>query len=80
MIAQVSITESGRMSLPADMRKRMGLASGGTVYAEETPDGILIRTHEQIVASARSRAKPYVDRAASPLEPFPTVDMADPVE
>ncbi|WP_235981540.1 AbrB/MazE/SpoVT family DNA-binding domain-containing protein [Novosphingobium aerophilum] len=40
MTVQVTITPNGRMSLPADIRKRLGLAAGGALLVEETDDGV----------------------------------------
>jgi len=45
------------MSLPADIRKRLGLAQGGAVYVDETDDGIVLRTAAQAVARAQALAK-----------------------
>jgi AbrB family looped-hinge helix DNA binding protein len=59
MTVQVNITPNGRMSLPADMRKRLGLAEGGAVYLEETPDGVVLRTAAQAVARAQALAKQF---------------------
>ncbi|ANI79085.1 hypothetical protein EP837_02690 [Sphingobium sp. EP60837] len=36
MWVQVTITPNGRMSLPVDIRKRLGLARGGALLVEET--------------------------------------------
>jgi len=54
MTVQVTITASGRMSLPADMRRRLGLSEGGAVFLEETEDGIVVRTAVQAVAHAQA--------------------------
>jgi hypothetical protein len=35
------------------------LAKGGAVYVDETPDGVVLRTAEQIVAHARALARQY---------------------
>ena len=59
MTVQVAVTPSGRMSLPADIRRRLGLAKGGAVYVDETPEGVVLRTAEQVVARARALAKQY---------------------
>jgi AbrB family looped-hinge helix DNA binding protein len=45
---------NGRLSLPADLRRRHGLASGGQVIVEETEDAIVLRTVSQTVARARA--------------------------
>ena len=59
MTLQINITPNGRMSLPADVRKRLGLTSGGVVYLYETEDGVVLRTANQSVARAQALAKQY---------------------
>lgn len=59
MTVQVNITPNGRMSLPADIRKRLGLGEGGAVYLDETPDGVILRTAAQAVARAQALAKQF---------------------
>ena len=61
MSLQVNITPNGRMSLPAAIRKRLGLEAGGAVLVEETADGVVIRTVGQAVARAQAIAKKYAD-------------------
>ncbi|MBA3450252.1 MAG: AbrB/MazE/SpoVT family DNA-binding domain-containing protein [Chloroflexia bacterium] len=38
----VRIQEKGQVTLPANIRKRLGLKKGDLVAVEETPDGVLI--------------------------------------
>lgn len=59
MTVQVNIMPNGRMSLPADIRKRLGLNDGGTVYLDETADGVVLRTAAQAVARAQALAKQF---------------------
>jgi AbrB family looped-hinge helix DNA binding protein len=59
MTIQIAITPNGRLSLPADIRKRLGLAGGGSLLVEETPDGVILRTVAQSVAHARALARKY---------------------
>lgn len=59
MTIQVNITPQGRMSLPADLRRRLGLVEGGAVFLEETEDGIVLRTAAQAVAHAQAIAKRF---------------------
>ena len=61
MAVQINITPNGRMSLPADLRKRLGLHGGGVVYLDETDDGVVLRTAAQAVARAQALAKRYTD-------------------
>lgn len=58
------------MSLPADIRKRLGLADGGTIYVEETDGGVMLRTVPQIVAHARALAKQYADVPGASVADF----------
>ncbi len=59
MTIQVPITETGRMNLPASLRKRLGLSGSGTVFLEETEDGVVLRTAAQAVARAQAIARRY---------------------
>ena len=59
MTIQVNITPNGRMSLPADIRKSLGLSGGGEVYLDVTEDGVILRTAAQAVARAQALAKRY---------------------
>jgi AbrB family looped-hinge helix DNA binding protein len=43
MTKVISINERGTLTLPKELRRRIGLAGGGQVVAEETAEGILIR-------------------------------------
>ncbi|MBA3895937.1 MAG: AbrB/MazE/SpoVT family DNA-binding domain-containing protein [Sphingomonadaceae bacterium] len=65
MAIAVNITPNGRMSLPADIRKRLGLAKGGAVFLEETGDGVMLRTAAQAVKSAQAIAKKYANPETS---------------
>jgi AbrB family looped-hinge helix DNA binding protein len=59
MTLHINITPNGRMSLPADVRKRLGLTDGGAIYLDETEDGVVLRTANQAVARAQALAKRY---------------------
>jgi AbrB family looped-hinge helix DNA binding protein len=71
MTIQVSITPSGRMSLPADIRKRLGLSDGGQVLLEETENGVVLRTAAQAIAHAQGLAKRFTaENADASVEAF----------
>ena len=70
MTVQVNITPNGRMSLPADIRKRLGLTAGGAVYLDETDDGVVLRTVPQIVAQAQALARQYRDAPGASVADF----------
>lgn len=70
MTLQVNITANGRMSLPADIRKRLGLIGGGAVLIEETDDGVILRTIDQAVARAQAIAKRYAAHPDASVDAF----------
>jgi AbrB family looped-hinge helix DNA binding protein len=71
MTIQVIITPNGRMSLPADIRKRLGLANGGALLIEETADGVILRTVEQSIAHAQALARQYTaDKPEASVDAF----------
>lgn len=71
MTLQVNVTPNGRMSLPADLRKRLGLSGGGALLVEETPDGVILRTVAQSVAHARALARKYTaDKPEASVDSF----------
>ncbi len=70
MSLQVNITANGRMSLPAGIRKRLGLEGGGAVLIEETADGVILRTVSQAVARAQAIAKKYTDHPDASVDAF----------
>ena len=71
MTIQVNITASGRMSLPADIRKRLGLSAGGARVVEETPEGLILRTLAQSIAHAQALARKYTaDKPEASVDAF----------
>jgi bifunctional DNA-binding transcriptional regulator/antitoxin component of YhaV-PrlF toxin-antitoxin module len=43
MTKVININGRGTLTLPKELRQRIGMVGGGQVLAEETPEGILIR-------------------------------------
>ena len=71
MAVQITITPNGRMSLPVDIRKRLGLADGGTLLVEEMPDGVILRTIAQSISHAQALARKYTaDKAEASVDAF----------
>jgi AbrB family looped-hinge helix DNA binding protein len=58
------------MSLPIDIRKRLGLEGGGAVLIEETPDGVILRTIDQAVAKAQAIARRYARQPGASTDDF----------
>ena len=58
---KAKVMPDGRMSLPADLRRRHGLGDGGEVMVEDLGDAIVLRTLDQVVARAQA-LKPQAGR------------------
>jgi len=54
---RVKVMPDGRLSLPADLRKRHGLIKGGDVIVEDAGDAIILRTIDQVVARAQALSR-----------------------
>lgn len=48
-IKLVRVQEKGQITLPADIRRKLGIKKGALVAVTETPDGLLI-TPQEVVA------------------------------
>ena len=71
MAYHVKITASGRSSLMAALRKRLGLSGGGELLVEETDNAIVLRTAAQAVANAQAIAHRYTgDNPAASVDAF----------
>jgi antitoxin PrlF len=53
--ALVRVQEKGQVTLPAEVRKRLGLKKGDLVAVVETPEGVLISRQEVLAAKALDR-------------------------
>ena len=51
----VRIQEKGQVTLPTELRKRLGMKKGDLVAVTETPDGLLITPQEVVTARALDR-------------------------
>lgn len=51
------VTESGRVSLPAELRKAVGLDRGGAVIFELDGREIRIRTLDEVIARAQALSR-----------------------
>ena len=70
---KAKVMPDGRMSLPADLRKRHGLQNGGEVIVEDTGDAIVLRTLDQVVARAQELTRRLIDgKAGASVDDFLT--------
>jgi AbrB family looped-hinge helix DNA binding protein len=78
MTYHLNIAPNGRVVLPAEVRKRLGLSAGGDLLMEETPDGLVLRTVAQAVAHAQAIARRYLaDRPEVSVDAFLANRRAD---
>jgi len=54
------VMPDGRLCLPAELRRKHGLARGGAVFFEDTGDAIVLRTLDQVVARAQALSRKLV--------------------
>lgn len=68
---RAKVMPDGRLSLPAGLRKKHGLAQGGEVIVEDAGDAIVLRTLDQVVARAQALSRKLVgDKAGASVEDF----------
>ena len=55
----VQVSENGRMNLPAEMRRALGLRGAGRVILTQEENGVRITTMEQALKRVRDLAQPF---------------------
>ena len=61
----------GRISLPADLRRRHGLGDDGEMMVEDMGDAIVLRTFDQVVARAQALSRKLIgDRSGVFVDDF----------
>ena len=55
----IPVAENGRMNLPADLRRRMGLEKGGRIVIKEVDDHFEFQSFEQRLKRIDEIMKPY---------------------
>ena len=68
MSIMLKVAANGRVCIPADIRERMGIKDGGTVFLEETEGGFVLKSHIQRIRDVQERFAHVRDR-------LPTVDQ-----
>ena len=62
---KIKITQNGRLVIPSDFRKALGVANGGEIILRWEDDEVRISTLRQNIARARRRARQYVKPGVS---------------
>ena len=60
----IPITENGRLNIPADMRRALGLEGAGRVILRLDQQGIHITTREHALQRVRELMAPYVQEGS----------------
>ena len=66
----VRIQEKGQVTLPAEVRRKLGLKKGDLVAVTETPEGVLITPQEVIAMKALDRLGRIIKEQGLTLEEF----------
>lgn len=75
---EVTVSPSGRLSIPADVRKRLGLERGGKLMLEESEHGLTLTTFDQRVRHAQALYRKYsAGRRATSVDEFIAQKRAD---
>ncbi len=61
----IKVSPTGRLSLPVDVRRAVGLERGGTVVVDITNGEIRLRTVDEIFAQAQAKAREMMGKDAS---------------
>ncbi|MCK5930960.1 MAG: AbrB/MazE/SpoVT family DNA-binding domain-containing protein [Fulvimarina manganoxydans] len=64
----IPITENGRLNIPADMRRALGLEGAGRVILRMDENGIHIMTREHALQRVRELMAPYVTDGVSRVD------------
>lgn len=68
---KAKVMPDGRMSVPAELRRRHGLSDGGEVMVEDLGDAIVLRTLDQVVARAQALSRKLIgDKPGACVDDF----------
>jgi AbrB family looped-hinge helix DNA binding protein len=59
------VTGAGRVVLPAELRRELGIRDGMDVVFRRTPHGIEVTTLDQAIVQAQERVRKYVPEGVS---------------
>ena len=66
----VRVQEKGQVTLPAEVRRKLGLKKGDLVAVLETPDGVLITPQEVIATKSLERLGEVIREQGLSLDEF----------
>ena len=62
---RIDVSPSGRLSLPVELRRAVGLEKGGSVLVDLDGGAIRLRTLDDVVAAAQESARRLAGKGAS---------------
>ena len=68
--SKVKIAKNGRLVIPAEFRKALGVAAGGEIVLRWEDDELRISTMKQNVERAQRHARQYLKRGESVVDEF----------
>jgi len=68
--SKVKIAKNGRLVIPAEFRKALGVAGGGEIVLRWEDDELRISTMKQNVERAQRHARQYLKRGESVVDEF----------
>ena len=60
---KAKVMPDGRISLPAELRRKHNLGRGGELLVEDAGDAIILRTLDQVVARAQALSRVLLTQA-----------------
>ena len=67
---KLKMPENGRVVIPADFRKALGVTKGGEIILQWEEDGVRITTMKQNVERAQRHARKYAKPGVSMVDEF----------
>ena len=58
---RIRVSETGRLSLPIELRRALGIERGGDVLVEWTGHEVRIRTLDDVIADIQSRFRKHLE-------------------
>lgn len=60
-VIRVRVSETGRLSLPIELRKALGIERGGDVLIELKDNEVRIRTLNDVIADVQARIRKHLE-------------------
>ncbi|MBA3898581.1 MAG: AbrB/MazE/SpoVT family DNA-binding domain-containing protein [Sphingomonadaceae bacterium] len=68
MTYMAKVINGGKVVLPADLRRELGLETGDHVIFEQTENGVVMKTHAQVIREIQDQLRPFKRPGASEVD------------